>query len=112
MVNFSFNIATPHEARPSKSSEIFLLKNKIPELFTANYEFKFHNKTIFSNIDPFTQRFFTHLTNYSLSIIFDDMQRHLWTKCANYDRSKIISNLQLFHKDIFPVFLLYRNLIL
>ena len=41
MVNFSFNIATSHEARPSKSSKISLLKNKIPELFTANYVFKF-----------------------------------------------------------------------
>ena len=80
MVNFSFNIATPHEARPSKESKNSLLKNKIPKLFTANYVFKFHNKAISSNIDPFMQRFYTHLTNCSLKIIFDDMQRHLWSK--------------------------------
>ena len=57
MINFSFNIATPHEARPSKESKISLLKNKIPKLFTANYVFKFHKKTIFYNIDLFMQRF-------------------------------------------------------
>ena len=69
IVNFSFIIATNHEARPSKESKVSLLKNKIPEFFTANYVFKYHNKTIFSILIHLCKDF-THIWRITVFKLF------------------------------------------
>ena len=89
MVNFSFNIATCHEARPSKKFEITSLKMNFLKCFWMIWYSNFITKIILFLLLIDLRIGFTHPTIYSLKTIFDDMQRHLWTKKGNYVRSKI-----------------------
>ena len=90
MVNFSFNIATCHEARQSKKFEITSLKMNFLKCFWMIWYSNFITKIILFLLLIDLRIGFTHPTIYSHKIIFDDMQRHLWTKKGNYVRSKII----------------------
>ena len=80
MVNFSFNIATCHEARPSKKFEITSLKMNFLKCFLMIWYSNFITKIISFLLLIDLRIGFTHPTIYSLKIMFDDMQRHLWTK--------------------------------
>jgi hypothetical protein len=79
MVNFSFNIATCHEARPSKKFEMTSLKMNFLKCFWMIWYSNFITKIILFLTLIDLRIDFTHPTIYSLKIISDDMQRHLWT---------------------------------
>ena len=79
MVNFSFNIATCHEAKASKKFEITSLKMNFLKCFWMIWDSNFITKIILFLLLFDLRIDFPHPTIYSLKIISDDMQRHLWT---------------------------------